>query len=58
MPKMSEWKFLTKKLQKISSYNVTPLVTAAAIGFRAGCEELVDHGADMNYIVERTGFLD
>ena len=49
---------MTIKLQKISSYNVTPLVTAAAIGFRAGCEELVDHGADMNYIVERTGFLD
>jgi len=35
-----------------NDYNVTPLVTAAAIGFRAGCEELVDHGADMNYIVE------
>ena len=37
---------------------MTPLVTSAAIGFRAGCEELVDNGADMNYIVERTGFLD
>ena len=34
------------------SYNITPLLTAASIGFMDACELLVDAGADINYVPE------
>merc|ERR1712241_971296 len=35
-----------------NSYNVTPLLTAASIGFMDACELLVDAGADIDYVAE------
>ena len=39
------------------SYNITPLLTAASIGFMDACELLVDAGADINYIPEGSALI-
>ena len=42
--------FVLSALLRLLSYNMTPLLTAASIGFMDACELLVDAGADINYI--------
>jgi len=35
-----------------NDYNLTPLITAASIGFMDACELLIEAGADINYVPE------
>ena len=43
---------ISLKSETTFSYNITPLLTAASIGFMDACELLIDAGADINYIPE------